>query len=194
MTGTDPLQAQLHDALYREGAEILWPYLPLGDGLTPGKPLDPQDIERGVRLLSRVLEMEPGNWSALWVLGMTHRISGRPEQAYQAFRRAYELKPDQVNVGRELVLQCCMNGRGAEAMRVSEVVLALRPGDASLLSNHALAQVLAGDVEGARRTVERALAIIPENKAAQGVRQLTLDIQAGRVTRPDRWPWDEPKS
>src|SRR6185436_3940700 len=98
-------------------AEILWPYLPLVDGLTPGKPVDLEDIERGRRLLTRVLEMDPDNWAALWVLGLANRVSGRPDEAYEALRHAYAVKPDRVDVGRELVLQCCMNGRGAEAVQ-----------------------------------------------------------------------------
>src|SRR3954470_8959225 len=115
-----PLQVQLHDELYREGTKILRPYLPLGDGFTPGQPVDLEDIERGRRLLTRVLEMDPTNWSALWFLGMGCRVAGYQDEAYDAFRRAFMVKPDHVDVGRELVLQCCINGRGNEAVQISK--------------------------------------------------------------------------
>ncbi|HVE82838.1 MAG TPA: hypothetical protein VND93_08310 [Myxococcales bacterium] len=184
-----PLQVQLHNELYQEAVNILRPYLPLGDGLTPGQPVDPADVERGLRLVKRVLEMDPDNWSALWLQGMAFRVVDRLEEAYQSFHRAFQLKPDQVDVGRELVLQCCMNGRGAEAVQVSRQVVALRPDDGGLLSNHALAQLLAGDVNGAQETAERAVAAAPENRAARGVRQAIQDVLTGRIPRPYRWPW-----
>lgn len=194
MPDPHPLQVQLHNELYREAAKILWPYLPLEDGLTPGKPVDPEDIERGRRLLVRVLEMDPDNWSALWVLGMACRVAGYKDDAYQALHHAFEVKPDHVDVGRELVLQCCINGRGVEAVSVSRRVLALKPGDGGLLSNHALAQILAGDVEGARRTAEQAVAAAPESRAARGVLQTAEDVLTGRMPRPQRWPWNEPEA
>ena len=194
MPDEHPLQVQLHNELYREAVKLVWPYLPLEDGLTPGQPVDLEDIQRGRRLLTRVLEMEPDNWSALWVLGMACRVAGYEDEAYQALNRAFEVKPDHVDVGRELVLQCCINGRGAEAVNVSRRVLALKPGDGGLLSNHALAQILAGDVVGAYRTAEQAVAASPQSRSAAGVRQVAEDILAGRMARPDRWPWDKPRA
>lgn len=189
-----PLQIQLHNELYREAARILWPYLPQNDAVTPGKPVDLEDIERGRRLLTRVLEMDPENWSALWVMGMACRVAGYKEDAYRAFRRAFDVKPDHVDVGRELVLQCCINGLGAEAVDVSRRVVALKPGDGGLLSNHALAQLLAGDVEGARQTVAHVLTVAPQTRSAYALLQVIEAVLAGRMERPRKWPWDLPEA
>ncbi|HEU4758515.1 MAG TPA: hypothetical protein VFT91_00905 [Dehalococcoidia bacterium] len=189
-----PLQLQLHDELYREGTKLLRPYLPLGDGITPGQPVDLEDIERGRRLLGRVLEMDPNNWAALWFLGMGCRVAGYKDQAYEAFARAFALKPDHVDVGRELVLQCCINGRGQEAVEVSRRVLALKPEDGGLMSNHALALLLAGDVGRARFFAAKAEVAAPDNRAAHGVAQVIEDVIAGKMPRPTKWPWDEPEA
>src|SRR6185295_5395605 len=173
------LQAQLHDELYREGCQILRPYLPLVNGITPGKPVDLDDIERGRRLLTRALDLSPNNWSALWFLGMASRVAGYKGDAYDALRRAYAIKPDHVDVGRELVLQCCINGRGAEAVQVSGRVLALKPEDGGLLSNHALALLLAGEVGRARFFASKAEIAAPDNVGARGVAQVIEDVIAG---------------
>jgi len=188
------LQAQLHDELYREGCQILRPYLPLVNGITPGKPVDLEDIERGRRLLTRALDLSPDNWSAYWFLGMAARVAGYKDQAYEAFCRAWAINPGHVDVGRELVLQCCINGRGAEAVQVSARVLALKPEDGGLLSNHALALLLAGEVGRARFFAAKALVAAPENRGAQGVSQVIEDVIAGKLARPTKWPWDEPEA
>jgi tetratricopeptide (TPR) repeat protein len=188
------LQVQLHDELYREGAKILQPYLPLENGITPGKPVDLQDIERGRRLLTRALDLDPKNWSAYWLLGMACRVAGYKDQAYEAFSRAWAIKPDHVDVGRELVLQCCINGRGAEAVQVSARVLALKPEDGGLLSNHALALLLAGEVGRARFFASKAEIAAPENLGARGVAQVIEDVIAGKMARPTKWPWDQPEA
>ncbi len=187
-------QVELHDELYREGTQILRPYLPLENGLTPGKPVDLKDIERGRRLLARALDLSPNNWSALWFLGMASRVAGYRDEAYDAFRRAFAIKPDQVDVGRELVLQCCINGHGAEAVQVSSRVLALKPEDGGLLSNHALALLLAGEVGRARFFASKAEIAAPDNLAARGVAQVIEDVIAGKMPRPTKWPWDEPEA
>jgi tetratricopeptide (TPR) repeat protein len=187
-------QAELHDELYREGVQILRPYLPQGNGITPGKPVDLADIERGRRLLTRALDLTPANWSAYWFLGMACRVAGYKDEAYQAFSRAWAINPNHVDVGRELVLQCCINGRGAEAVQISNRVLALRPDDAGLLSNHALALLLAGEVGRARFFAARATSAAPDNRAAHGVAQVIEDVIFGRMPRPTKWPWDEPEA
>jgi tetratricopeptide (TPR) repeat protein len=187
-------QVELHDELYREGTRILRPYLPMENGFTPGKPVDLEDIERGRRLLARALDLSPNNWSALWFLGMACRVAGYKDEAYDALRRAFTIKPDQVAVGRDLVLQCCINGRGAEAVQVSSRVLALKPEDGGLLSNHALALLLAGEVGRARFFAAKAVSAAPENRAAQGLSQAIEDVISGKIPRPTKWPWDEPEA
>lgn len=187
-------QAELHDELYREGCQLLRPYLPLVDGLTPGKPVDLKDIEKGRRLLTRALDLNPTNWSAYWMMGMACRAAGYKDQAYEALSRAWAINPGHVDVGRELVLQCCINGRGAEAVQVSARVLALRPDDAGLLSNHALALLLAGEIGRARFFAAKATAAAPDNRAANGVAQVIEDVIAGKMTRPTKWPWDAPEA
>jgi tetratricopeptide (TPR) repeat protein len=187
-------QAELHDELYREGCRILQPYLPLVDGLTPSRPVDLADIERGRRLLARALDLYPNNWSAYWILGMACRAAGYKDEAYEALSRAWAINPNQVDVGRELVLQCCINGRGMEAVQVSGKVLALKQEDAGLLSNHALALLLAGEVGRARFFAARATAAAPDNRAAQGVAQAIEDVISGRMPCPKKWPWDAPEA
>lgn len=188
------LQVQLHDELYREGCKILQPYLPLVDGLTPSKPVDLEDIEKGRRLLTRALDLKPDNWSAYWMMGMACRAAGYKDQAYEALSRAWAINPAHVDVGRELVLQCCINGRGAEAVQVSSKVLALKPEDAGLLSNHALALLLAGEIGRARFFAAKATSAAPENRAANGVAQVIEDVIAGKMPPPKKWPWDAPES
>jgi len=183
-----PLHLQLHDELYNEALRILRPYMPGEDGITPRQPVVLAEIDKGRRLLARALDVVPDNWSALWVLGRACRVAGYRGEAYDAFRRAFAAKPDHPDVGRELVLQCCINGRAEEAVQVSRRVLALRPDDAALLTNHALAQLLAGDVGGARFSAAKALVAAPDNSWAHAIAQLIEDVIAGRVPRPTRWP------
>lgn len=67
----DSASVELHNSLYDRAITLLKPYLGSAgsrDDAAVG------DVRRGCELLERVLELNPGNWSAAWVDGQ--RVEG----------------------------------------------------------------------------------------------------------------------
>jgi Flp pilus assembly protein TadD len=79
-------------------------------------------------------------------------------------------------------------GKGEEAARVSREVMEKHPNNAGLISNHALALLIAGHVQEAEETVQSALQLEPENQITRNLAGLIAAVRNGRVPRPRRYP------
>jgi len=110
------------------------------------------------------------------------------EPAYDDFQRAYALEKVNPNVGRELVGICIALGRGEEAVRVSREVLARNSTDAAMISNYALALLIAGNVSEAQAVVENSLRLDPSDELTRGLAKFIASVRTGQAARPDRWP------
>ena len=94
------------------------------------------------------------NW---WLLGKVCQRLGNYRAALEALRQAVECHTNQVDGCREYALVCMELGEGTEAVRVAHRACELRPGDAGLQSNLAVAQLIAGQIDDAGKTVESAI-------------------------------------
>jgi tetratricopeptide (TPR) repeat protein len=186
-----PVDEDNHNQVYKAACDLILPYIehqlehsPLGSSAR-------KHLRRGCELLSRVLQLDPGNGAALWCRGIAHKCLRELEPAYDDFQRAYALEAlEKVNpnVGRELVGICIALGRGEEAVRVSREVLDRNSTDAGMISNYALALLIAGNVSEAQAVVENSLRLDPSDELTQGLAKFIASVRTGRAARPDRWP------
>ena len=181
-----------HNALYKEAAELIRPFLDthvrLGDPLPAKSAPDQAKVGRACELLKEVTKLRPENWNAWWILGMSHRFLGDAVAAYGAFKRSFEIAPTQIETGRNLAMECIGLGYGPEAVEVTTRVLELRPEDSGLMANRALALLVNGELKEAQTEVERALKINPSDKITLGLNQLLANVRAGRIPQPSKWP------
>jgi tetratricopeptide (TPR) repeat protein len=187
-----PSQAQVNpdnpDQIYKAASDLIRPYL---EHQLENAPLDNaarERLKRGRDMLSRVLEFNPRYWAALWFRGTAHKCLRELEPAYDDFRRAYALEKTNPNVGRELACMCMALGKGEEAVQVSREVLEKNPSGADLMSNFALALLVAGDVSQAEAVVENSLKLDPTDKITRNLAKMITSVRAGQTARPDRWP------
>jgi tetratricopeptide (TPR) repeat protein len=188
-----PVDADNYSQIYKAACDLIQPYVehqlehaPLGG---PAR----KQLRRGCEMLSRVLQSNPGNWAALWFLGIAHKCLRELEHAYNDFHRAYALEKANPGVGRELVGICIALGRGEEAVHISHEVLEKTPTDGGLISNYALALLIAGNVAEAAAAVEGSLKLDPDDQITQGLAKLIASVRTGQATRPDRWPPPSPR-
>lgn len=57
-----------------------------------------------------------------------------------------------------------------------------------LISNYALALLIAGNVAEAEATVERSHKLDPDDQITQHLAHFIVSVRTGRAARPDRWP------
>jgi hypothetical protein len=185
-TPPDPLAPDL-ERRFQAVAEDLKPLLTFN-----GRPKELGFFERR-RLASGIRELESltasGDfWRVWWFLGMARRAASDAQGAFDAFEHAYSLNPAQDAIGREFAGQCLALGRGDRAVVVCERNCSLKPDDASLRANLALACVVAGDMMRAKAEVTRALAMDPGDKVTRALGTMIDEVLAGKRPRMTKYP------
>src|SRR5215472_1135372 len=169
-----PSQLEEHNRLYKEalqiaGSEIIiqgHPRLPEVSSKVRSK------LDRALQLFSRVIDLNPDNWPAMWHVGKIHQRHGDHAVALEWFIQAHNLNPEQVDVLREASICAMALGRSEEAISYASSALRIRPNDAGLQSNLAAAFLLAGRLDEAKQSIERALAEDPADRIAKLLSQM----------------------
>jgi Tetratricopeptide repeat len=172
------------EALSREGGQLVQPLLskkPLGY-------FERRRLKKGLALLEQVVTEIPDSWSSLWLRGMGLRALGDHPAALEDLRRAYTIRPDHPDVGREYAGQCFIVGAADEGVRISRQVHARFPDDVGLHSNLALALLIGGDLGEAETVAEAAHQREPSDPVTRNLLQYIRDVRAGHRQRPKRLP------
>jgi tetratricopeptide (TPR) repeat protein len=141
-------------------------------------------LQNGVDCLLRHQRASPDSWPALWLAGKALQALGDNEGAVRELARAFAIKPDHADVGREYVSVLLDLGRAAEAEPIARAACAARPSDAGLVANLALTLLLAGKPDEAAAAVERALTMDPNDKITAEVARIINDVRTGRRPAP----------
>ena len=186
------LDGNEHDRLYKAGVALVYAHLPM-HGANPEVRAGfflRRRLRKGVALLERVIHMNPSNWAAMWLAGMASRRAGDVEKALALFARAAAvcdaLPPadTHADVWREAGLTAMDLGRHAEAAEYTRRAVALRPNDAGLVANLALAHLYNQDPAEAKRAADYALAADPGDEITRGVVRLVDSVLAGKRPCP----------
>ncbi len=174
-----------HNVLYERGIRLIRPYLRLLDHAGAGGVTREQDLNEGIACLDGALKLFPSNWAALWFRGKAYQSLRHHDRARDSFRSAYEIHPQNVDVGRELVIECLELGLTKEAVRVAEKTLGTSPDSADLRANLALALLLDGQVDRAKKEVSDAAAQDPGDPITRAL-QSRIDAVVRGVRPPPR--------
>jgi tetratricopeptide (TPR) repeat protein len=172
------------DALFTTASQIVRKH-----DVTAGRPplsgSPAAEVSKAAEMLEKVLSELPNWWNALWFYGKSQLALGKYDAAYQAFQHAYRLEKNVEAILRELAGTCLELRKFDEAVSVAEAALALDPGNAELLGNLALALLLAGRTEAARKAIDAAIKIAPEDRINQTLSRLLTEIEEGRRDQPE---------
>ncbi|MFI4973064.1 MAG: hypothetical protein ACHP84_00835 [Caulobacterales bacterium] len=176
---TDAIVAE-YNASLADAGQLLGPYI------GPDRPVTPEEIAQVARAIAELerLVTIAAKWSSWWLLGIGRRALDDRQGAYAAFSRAYGLAPKEVEVGRNLVVECITLGYGDEAIAVAEAVIALAPNDPGHMANYALALLIGAKPDRALLEIKRAEQIDPSDEVIGNVRELIENVCAGRAERP----------
>lgn len=171
---------------FDRGVALIKPYIFLV-GVPSANPNTEQgrkDIRQGIEYLQVVIKMYPEHWLAYWQIGKAFEAIGDNEQAYENFKKAYEIKPDEVDVCRELMLSCLKLGNADEGVSVAWAAVQLEPNNAGLWCNMGLALLLKAQLAKAKQAAEKALEIDPSDKITKNLLMVISEVQSGRWPQP----------
>jgi serine/threonine protein kinase/tetratricopeptide (TPR) repeat protein len=123
--------------------------------------------EVAMRLLDRALAIDPANTEALRRRANVHRRLGAMAQAEADLRRTISLRPDFWGGYNSLGVFLYQAGRHNEALEAYGRGLRSAPGNASLLTNAAVAHWALGSIEEAVLMLERVLDVQPDHPFAR---------------------------
>jgi tetratricopeptide (TPR) repeat protein len=175
-----------HNRYFAEGADLIQPYLKLQDasGRSANSREARHQVERGIALLNAVVVYNPTNWSAFWLMGKAYQTLNDHQKAYNSFGKSYAIQKENPDVAREYMFECLELGKTDEAVPVAEHALNLKPTDAGLHANLALAYILAGRIADARSAIDKSLQIDPSDKISLVLSRRIQQIADGKRSPP----------
>jgi predicted Zn-dependent protease len=183
-----PEQIEDHNRTFEQAVQIVRPEIIIQGVQEPHEPTElvRSKLDHALELLSRVIELNPNNWSAMWFVGKIYQRYDDQSTALEWFVRAYNLNPSQVDVSREASLCAMAIGRSEEAISFASRALKARPGDSGLQANLALAFLLAGRLSEARASIKRATTGGTTDKIAETISRMIEHFMASREKPPSK--------
>ena len=179
-----------HNRLFEEAAAIVKDDIPLHDRASLPKPgwWLRRKLNRALSLFDRVLQLNPENWSAMWLVGKVHQRSADHPTALSWFERACRINPAQPDLAREASL-CAMDiGRTDPAILYAQNATQIEPDSAGLHANLALAYLLAGRIDEAQSSITRSLTIDPSDKISQTLGTIAQHFATSKNSPPKTTP------
>jgi hypothetical protein len=173
------------DSLYKQATELTEGLLMGGSG--SGPPLEAPErgrLTRAIAHLEQVVEINPGNWAAMWVMGKAHQRLEDHGTALGWFSRAHRLNPDQPDVAREASISAMEEGHPQEAIGFCERALESSPDDAGLRSNLALTLLFSNRPEEASTVAADSLARDPSDTITKLIVSVIDDVLTGKRPCP----------
>lgn len=181
-----PSQLEEHNRLYEQAVQIA-----KGEMIIQGHPRLPEPsatvrskLDDALELFSRVIELNADNWPAMWHVGKIYQRYGNYSAAFEWFVRAHQSNPGQVDVLREASLCAMELGLSQEAISYAANALNLRPADTGLGANLALAFLLAGKLDEAKRAIEKATTEDPADSITRSLGQIIDHFISASWVRP----------
>lgn len=143
-----------------------------------------EQVSEAAKMLEKVLAEEPDWWNAQWFYGKSQLALGKYDAAYKAFNRAFQLEKSVEAIPRELAGVCLALIRFDESVTIAEAALALDPTNAELLGNLSVSYLLAGRFQHARKALDTAIKIDPEERINQTISRILSEIAEGRRDPP----------
>jgi Tfp pilus assembly protein PilF len=141
-------------------------------------------VRRGIQLMERVLQINPENWNALWVMGKAYQAAGESEHALAAFSRSHLIEPDNPDIAREASISAMECSKHDVAIRFAERASSQNEADPGLRANLALAYLYSERPELAKMHIEHAYAKDPNDPITRAVRRVIDDVIAGKRSCP----------
>ncbi len=175
-----------HNRLFQEGSELIRPYMQITDRETKssGSNDAQDDLEQGISLLQQAIEINPANWSAYWIIGKAYQSLGNSTSAFEAFGRSFALHKDNADVAREYMFECLNVGEAEKGISAARHALRVKPEDAGLVANLALALLINAELDEAATTVDQSLTLVPGDRISQNLKRVIDDVKSGRRPQP----------
>lgn len=128
--------------------------------------------QKGLDILLPLAEVHSGWWNLLFFVGLGYRSLGEYEIAEKYFENVLKIEEGQIHAINELGLcKMCLE-KYEEAKELFTMLIAMDPKNSEFLCNKASANLYLGNNEEAKRDIEKALKINPEDDVAIEIKKV----------------------
>jgi len=178
-------QVDAHNALVDKGFTKMNKYLRVGiqKPVPRWNLVARRRLHLGTQCYKKAVEIIPENPSTMAVLGKAYQRLGKMEEAFAWLSRAFEIAPEDAEIGLEAGVAALRLGQSYHAVRFLEAAI-LHLNGSDNFSYLALAYLLAGQDGKARETAEKAVNFDSNRGFAEMTRNLIHGVILGVVNRP----------
>jgi tetratricopeptide (TPR) repeat protein len=179
----DQIERQAGDWYRRHPEDIQTPRAMAGI-LASNEGEDPK--KAGERVLRLMFADRPRDIRIVGTLAVLMQTQGRDDEAAEFYRRAIEIKPDDVVSMNNLAWIICENqGKHAEAIELTEKGLSLAPNYIDLIDTRGVAYYRMGRFDDAIRDFSECIKLYPEDTAAVTAAHFHLARALAKAKRTD---------
>ena len=173
------------DEYYKKGFACIDPYVQL-DGRQSQRP-NADKIKKGIKYLDAVSRINPDNWAAFWLKGKAYQALGRPQPAYNEFKKAFDIEKENADVARELMIETLNLGKGEEGVEIGKHALSLKPNNPGLMGNLGLAYLINGEINNAEDITRKAISLDPQDGINKQILNIIKEVKSGKRTQPKKY-------
>lgn len=166
--------------LFEEAREALGPFIDLQG--RPHRPIATGDerkrIADALDKLAEHVELAPQAWQAAWLLAKG-TMALDADKGLAVWGQVREAHPDSREIARDFSLDLLRRDRVEQAREIARTIADAHADDATLWCNLAVAELLAGDLEAAERSVARSRALDATDPIAGLIEKKLAGIRAG---------------
>ena len=171
------------EALFQTACEAIRPHFKV-PGQTPVTDEDADDVNSAVADLEKLIADYPDFAQAMFFCGKGYIALGQYGAAYRHFVKGNQLDPEVEGYARELGGVCLELGKFDEAVVIGEKAAALKPDDCETLGNLSIIYLMAQRIDAARKAIQSALKIDPDDKVNQNLYALIESVANGQRDQP----------
>jgi Flp pilus assembly protein TadD len=173
-----------HNEVYQRGSGLISPHMKLV-GQEPKVSEKVRDqVSKGIADLNAVTTYNPNNWAAFWIKGKGYQVLGDQKAAKAEFEKSFTIQKENPDVAREYAASCLELGDGEEAVNATRHAIKLKPDDAGLRANLALALLISGKNEEAKTEITESLRMNPTDRISLAVKKVIDEVASGRRKQP----------
>lgn len=174
------------DVIFKTAAGVIREHGQFNEKAAPNRPGSDVVLRQAIQDLEGLTRQHPNSWQIYFFIGKGWQALGEFDQAYQAFRRAFEAEQNTEAVLRELAGVCLELGKGDEAVMIAQKAAVLEPDNPATLANLACAYTIAGRIPEAVTTVNAALKLRPDDVVGLRLKEMIAEITTGVRPQPTR--------
>jgi tetratricopeptide (TPR) repeat protein len=143
-------------------------------------------LKEAITMFGRCLEIYRGSWQSMWGIGKAHQALGNHLTALGWFERALKREDGNPDIWREATIESLGLGEAEKALTYAKNARELKPDDAGLQANLALALLLNKQGDEALGKIKEACQKNPADPVNKNVLAFIQDVVSGKKPYPDK--------